>query len=249
MSRLSHSIRQHGLGRAQGFLHRRGLAVDRARHAFADTLRNVDVSQVIDGGANIGQFAKSLRHAGYAGPILSIEPGRSAHERLLTASSSDPRWSVLKAALGDQPGEMELHLSSDSVSSSLLPRNNELIETFTRSAQVSSETVEVTTLDILVSDHGFDPATTAVKLDLQGYESFALAGAEKTLGEFPVVQLEMGFVPTYDGQVLFDDLHRMVLDRGYELWSIVPAWVDRKTARLCWCDGIYLRQDLVNRVS
>lgn len=245
VNRLLRDIRQRGLGRAQSILYGWGVAVERARHPLAMVLENLEISHVIDGGANVGQFATGLRHAGYRGPVLSVEPGQQAHQKLASAAAADPSWTTLKAALGDALGALELHLSADSVSSSLLRRNHELVDTFSRSTQEASEKVPVTTLDQLVSDHGLDVGTTALKLDLQGYEAVALKGAKASLGLFPVVQLEMGFVATYEEQVLFEQLHATMLAHGYSLWNIIPAWLDRNTARLYWCDGIYVRSDLV----
>src|SRR5690242_4792078 len=79
------------------------------------------VNLVLDVGANVGQFAQGLRRAGYSGRILSFEPLAQAHGRLLSAARSDPNWTIApRVAIGDQEGEIEIHVSGNSVSSSVL---------------------------------------------------------------------------------------------------------------------------------
>ena len=46
-------------------------------------LKKKNVNLIFDIGANIGQFAKGLRSAGYQNQIISFEPLKSAHSKLL----------------------------------------------------------------------------------------------------------------------------------------------------------------------
>ena len=85
-------------------------------------LRHSHIDLVIDIGANEGQFAKELRAGGYSGRIVSFEPLSAAHRRLLQESNRDSAWHVHpRCALGDRLGEIELNISGNSVSSSILP--------------------------------------------------------------------------------------------------------------------------------
>src|SRR4051812_7639733 len=101
-------------------IHRhRPMDSDVGRLAMMLASNGVDV--VFDVGANVGQFAQSLREAGYHGGIVSFEPLSAAHAQLLRASKGDVDWQVApRMAIGDHEGEIEMHISGNSVSSSAL---------------------------------------------------------------------------------------------------------------------------------
>ena len=72
--------------------------------ARALTVQGIDA--VIDVGANVGQYASSLRAAGWVGPILSIEPAPEAHAVLRARAADDPRWLVAPPmAIAERAGE------------------------------------------------------------------------------------------------------------------------------------------------
>ena len=78
---------------------------------------------MIDVGANLGQYATRLRAAGWAGPILSIEPIPEVHRQLGRAAAADPAWEVAPPlAVGAADGEVALEVSAESdMSSTLAP--------------------------------------------------------------------------------------------------------------------------------
>src|ERR1700722_8347813 len=74
------------------------------------------VNLVSDVGANVGEFARSLRDAGYRGRIVSFEPLSHAREKLKTASEGDDLWEIgPRAVVGDRDGEIEFHTAGNSV--------------------------------------------------------------------------------------------------------------------------------------
>ena len=81
-----------------------------------------NVTTVLDVGANFGQFATTLRQAGFKGRIVSFEPQSQAYAGLVRAATSDPLWDVApRCAVGAAAGEIEMNISNNSVSSSALP--------------------------------------------------------------------------------------------------------------------------------
>lgn len=244
---LSH-LRKYGLPRIQGWLLRRGLSVHRARNEVALAIRSVGIDAVIDGGANVGQFAASLRRSGYNGRIISYEPSNAAFTELSARTLRDPAWTAVQALLGAESGSLNLHVSDDLVSSSVLPRSATLMSTFPRSGPqtASPEIALVTTVDELIRDNGLNPSRTALKLDVQGFEGSVLDGSAESLGRLPLVILEMCFVELYEGQALWPQLYERMTAAGYSLWNLIPGWVDRPSGRLCWCDGVFVRADLAD---
>jgi len=97
-------------------------SVSRDTDRLVQVLTRQAVDTVIDIGANEGQFGRRLRGGGYRGRILSVEPIPSVRERLESAVSDDPDWTVAPAmALGAEPGRQSLAVAEASDMSSLAP--------------------------------------------------------------------------------------------------------------------------------
>jgi hypothetical protein len=57
------------------------------------------------------------------------------------------------------------------------------------------------------------------------------------------LQVELSLVPLYEGQLLFDEMIAMLTGMGFELWSLIPGFVNQKTGRLLQVDGLFSRRD------
>lgn len=101
----------------------------------------------IDVGANVGQYAERLRDIGFAGRIVSFGPGLQAFRTLNRKAAGDAQWDARRYALGAQSGREILHVSANSVSSSLLDVADEHLRAAPRSRVVTRQEVEVSTLD------------------------------------------------------------------------------------------------------
>ena len=197
---------------------------------------------VLDVGANVGQFATELRHTGYTGRIVSFEPQAGAHVHLCTLAKDDPLWDVApRAAVGAAPGEIEMNISANSVSSSALPILDTHTDSAPQSRYIRTETVPVIRLDdcdlIDRSQRLF------LKVDTQGYEQHVLDGASALLGMVRGVQLETSLAPLYAGQADFSALFGQLVGAGFQPWFIDPAFADRVTGRLLQCDLTMFRPD------
>ena len=155
-------------------------------------------SVVIGVGANRGQYAERLRAAGYAGPLISIEPLRKAFDALEDTAAADPSWRWVRAAVGDRPGRVTLHASANDECSSVLPLTDE----GRRWAKyVDDEQVGMVRLD----DLGLADERPYLKIDVQGYEAPVLRGATDTLSRAVGVEAQLSLVELYRGQKLAAD--------------------------------------------
>lgn len=225
-------------------LHRRGyeLLVDPFGHRLVRTLDWLGVDTVIDGGANEGQTGEQLRTSGYAGRIISLEPLKAAHAHLEERAANDPAWHVERAALGGEEGSIDINISGNSVSSSILPMLSEHSDAAPESVYVGVETVPMTTLASILDRYEVDPAHTLLKLDVQGYESTIIQSEGARMSDFAAVQLELSFVPLYGGSWLANQTEEFMTALGYELWMLDPAAMhDPRTGRLMQCDGVFVR--------
>jgi FkbM family methyltransferase len=200
------------------------------------------IDLVIDVGANTGQFASELRNElGFRGQIISFEPLRSAFTVLSSRARGDDRWKVVNCALGEKSGSLEINVSANSYSSSLLDMLPAHVDSAPDSNYIATETVEIRTLDEAMPELRKSPRKIFMKIDTQGYESQVLRGARASLPRIDTIQLELSLVPLYAGQALFSDIHQQMCDQGYSLVVIEPMFRDPRTKRLLQMDGIYHR--------
>lgn len=210
-----------------------------ALHRMLETHR---ISVVLDVGANEGQFARSLREAGFQGRIVSFEPISSVHARLSAAAKADPLWTVPPpVALGDREGSIRLNLSANTGSSSVLSILPAHVEAAADSDFVGSEVVQMERLDSVYRNYVGHDDRVFLKMDVQGFESQVLKGAQVALADVQGLQVELSLVELYAGQATFWDLSREITNEGFELWSLMPAFIDPKSGRLLQVDGIFFR--------
>jgi FkbM family methyltransferase len=202
------------------------------------------IEVVFDVGANTGQFAEKLRDAGFPGRIVSFEPSTGAYSTLIKRAQRDARWIIApRMALGDHSGTISLNLAGNSVSSSVLPMLPSHGKAAPESRYVGTETVDLRTLDGVNTEFATDSERVFLKLDVQGFESKVLQGAEQFLRRVSGIQIELSLVPLYDGERLFHPMLHDLEEHGYDLWSVVPGFVDPETSRLLQVDAIFFRTD------
>lgn len=225
-----------------------GLDLHRFNPASSDEARLTamlaahQINLVFDVGANIGQFGKVLRRSGYLGRIVSFEPLSTARKQLVDLANKDSLWDVAEqAALGDQEGWIELHISGNSVSSSVLSMLGSHLSAAPGSAYVGSEKVPVRRLDDIATKYLKNDSNLFLKIDTQGYESKVLRGGGGVLATTIGLQLELSFVPLYEGQCLYDQMFAELKAQGFEIWGMSPAFIDPQSGRLLQVDATFFR--------
>lgn len=198
------------------------------------------IDMVLDVGANIGQFATTLRAAGFKGRIISFEPQSDAHAKLIARSSHDANWEIApRCAVGAKAGEIEMNISRNSVSSSALP----ILEAHTGSAPSLRFIRKEKTPVIRLDDCDLIPRNSAtfIKVDTQGFEGQVIDGASELLKLAKGVQLELSLAPLYEGQPDFVALIDKMQKPGFETWSINPGFANRVSGRLLQVDATFFR--------
>jgi FkbM family methyltransferase len=208
-------------------------------------LRTVVPDTVFDIGASVGQYALSLRKCGFRGRIVSFEAIPSVHAKLSAAAAKDPDWIVAPCcALGSAPGEAQINVAGNSVSSSLLPMNDAHLRAAPESKYVAVETVRVERLDDIARPLLPKGGGLLLKVDTQGYEEEVLSGAASILENVSAMQLELSLLPLYRGAPSFRRMLELCEDLGFELHGLIPGFYERRTNRLLQVDGLFLRAGL-----
>ena len=232
-------------GRLRCLLEARGISVSRSPLAHSTqrlrALRTERIGTVLDVGASVGEYGQSLRWTGYRGRIVSYEPVAAAFAQLSARASADGRWTCRQVALGAAPGTAAIHVTADSVSSSLLGQLPPMATAAPQARHVADERVTVTTLDD--ERENWDPGDRILlKLDVQGYEQEVLEGAAETLDSVAAIEMELSLRALYEGQRSFADQLASVGGRGFELVSVENVFVDETVPRLLQVDGLFVRR-------
>lgn len=142
---------------------------------LAAALRHVtDWSVAIDGGAHVGLWSRTM--AAHFGRVLAFEPAPDTFECLAFNVAALDHVKVYQAALSDAPGRVSLTWSPDAEA-----RAN----TGARFVQAGGDIDAVTIDGLALASLGF------LKLDVEGSEPMALAGAAETIARCkPVILFE-----------------------------------------------------------
>ena len=205
-------------------------------------LRNHKIDLVLDVGANVGQFARGLREVGYKDRIVSFEPLIDAHHILSKAARGPRGWEVHeRCAIGDINGTIQINVSTNSVSSSVLPMLKEHSDAAPESAFTRSEETPIHTLDSVSAPYMAPRNSTLIKIDTQGFEWQVLDGASQTIKLAQGVMVELSVVPLYSGQRLWQDIFQRLESEGFRLWSLNTAFVDPRNGKTLQLDGLFFR--------
>lgn len=214
------------------------------RRKFVKQLESLNVNVVFDIGSNTGQYAASLRKAGYQGRMVSFEPLSQPFATLEKRASKDPLWECRRHALGDVDGTVSVNIAGNAAqSSSVLPMLKSHQDAFPPANYVGVEDVAVYRLDSVASQILRPTDVTFLKIDVQGFEKQVLAGSASTLADSCVgMQLELSFLPLYEGSMLIPEALEWAYSMGFRLTGLLPCFVDPRDGRMLQADGVFLRE-------
>jgi FkbM family methyltransferase len=204
-------------------------AVDEALKSLAG--RGFNPSAVIDCGANVGAFSRT---------VLTIFPKAVVH-------AVEPQPGCLPAleALGAEAGgrlvihPIALCAPEDDGATVRLATDAAAIST---GAHVAEEGLPVhcRTIDAALETSAAAIEGALLKLDIQGYELHALRGATATLTKTDVVLTEVSFYAQAYEPAL-STLFRLLADHGLELYDIASVYARPRDDRPRQADLIFVR--------
>ncbi len=218
---------------------------DKNSVTYRKILERFNIDHIIDIGANEGQYAQSMRKLGFNGIISSFEPLSDVFKILSENSVGDNKWKVFNLALGNRNEQLEINVSKNRVSSSLLEMLPEHLKQEPDSVFVSKEKININRLDTVWKELSIDSCNVFVKMDVQGYEKNVLDGASESLQRIKLIQLEMALIPLYRGELLLADMIQYMEGLGYKLYNLINGFSNFETGQLLQVDGIFARVDLI----
>lgn len=219
----------------------------------------IKIDCVFDVGANKGQYANFLRtHVGYEGLILSFEPVPDLYRQLNESSKKDPLWKAFPFAFGSSNGICRINITKGhTLNSFLKPKKSGL--TFGDKFKVDdyneivrSEDVEVKTIDIFLEemDLSFDlkKAKIFLKIDTQGFESYVLDGAKKSLSMIYALQSEVSCLPIYQDMVEYLTAIQNLKSLGFDVTEMIPVNRDQ-WLRVVEFDFIAINREKIKEIK
>ena len=223
--------------RKNGIIIKRYPEIDIARRM--KLVRRKKIDTLLDIGANSGQYASEMRGYGYKGNIVSFEPLKDTFEELKATSIKDNNWLVNNYALGDENVTSLINVSGNSVSSSILNMLPSHLNSAPESKYVDKEKIQIKKLDSIFDSFCGVGNKVMMKIDVQGFEKNVLDGADESLNNIEIIQLEMSIVPLYENETTFIDMINYLDDKGFKLFSLENGYFDPHTGKLLQVDGIF----------
>jgi FkbM family methyltransferase len=181
-----------------------------------------------------------------ASHIIGFEPDNKTCAALNAAGKL--RHSYFPFAIG-AGGAAKLHVTAANANSSLYAPNAELLKHFTTLADMlvvkHVANVETHRLDDVVGAKEID----FLKIDVPGGEMDVLKGAARLLPTALAVELEVEFLPMYEGAPLFGEVDAHMRAAGFQLHTFLDVYrpvyaplADTPASRsqTMWADAVYV---------
>ena len=184
---------------------------------FADLMGDTRLTLVDIGAA--GQIEPRWRRVAACLDYVGFEPDERSRATLLDDDQGCASYRVLATALGDEAGEITLHLCRKPMASSSFEPNVDFLTRFpdvSRFDIVGSVSIPARRLDELDL-----PSCDFIKVDVQGAELAVLRGASGVLDTCLGVEAEVEFLPIYTGQPLFGEVSAYLSTFGLEFVDFV----------------------------
>lgn len=170
---------------------------------------------IVDGGAHMGKWTKTVSEFYPNSKYILVEPNPTVYSRVEETLPKGIDYTPVKAALGAEKGKLQLNVWDD-VDTNLV--GSSLCDHVRGEASTKVD-CDVVTLDSLISVYNEIP--NFVKLDLQGYEIHALAGAKEILKHTELLIIEFGLLDAYVDRTTVRDLVNLMHDHSYFLYDII----------------------------
>jgi len=206
-------------------------------------IRQLPVSNIIDVGANSGQFARYIRKIFPKAHIYCFEPLSEPFRALQEWASNRADVTLFNLALSDAEGvaEMFYHLDHDT-SSSLLPTTSIAESIYPLTQRQKTVLVPVSTLDGALHEASIPILQgILIKLDVQGYEEHVIRGGGHTFRQASACIVEINIDHLYSGQADFKQLVCSLDDFGLHYIGNLEQTYD-EDGHVIFLDAIFARK-------
>ncbi len=215
------------------------------KNGFADQVGLApDASVIFDVGAHTGQTTAQYRALYPKATIYPFEPYPPSFDECVAAFAGDRRVKPQPYAVADATGPCRLHSYTNSATNSLLPTVKDVYQYVDPGEIDGTGVVEAESITIGDFCRGERiPRIDILKLDIQGAELKALAGAAALLERraIGIIYTEVLFVPIYQGQAWHYDIAACLARHGYRLFDFYN-FTYAADGQVRWGDALFVPQ-------
>jgi FkbM family methyltransferase len=203
-------------------------------------LHDLDINTVLDVGANTGQFASLIHGVLPESDIYSFEPIGDCFQELKRRMGHVKGFQAFQCALGERDGDVEMHRSEFSPSSSVLAMEQLHAKLFPHTAKTWVERIPMRTLDGVVAELTLR-SNILIKIDVQGYEDRVIRGGRRAVGRARALIVEASFQRLYESQIMFDSLYKTLTELGFRYSGNMDQLNSPLNGSVVQCDAVFLR--------
>ena len=207
-------------------------SICRNLYQFAQTEEAGRIQEIVDIGANKGQFAKIARFCWPRAFIDSYEPDALAGAAFVREHGADRRIRLHQFALGEKAGILTIHCGSTS------EQNSALIEIQTDSSRTFE--VRVERLDDVANEGR--GGVRMVKIDVQGFEMHVLGGAEAFLQATQFVLVEVSLMDMFVGGAKPEEIWSWLRQHGFDYRAVLDCYYDPTTGTMLQMDVLFRKR-------
>jgi len=195
-------------------------------------ISSLKFNNILDVGANIGQFSLLASFLYPNKKIIAFEPISICYEKFLRVFENNKNIHIYKLALGNVNKRQKFFITESNDSSSFFrPINYNYIEEFD---------VQIKRADSIIDKKLLK--NSLLKIDVQGFEFEVLKGFSNSLKDLKYILVEISSITLYENQPLFDSINRYLMKKNFKCIK-----VDNKTKfknNLYQADYLYLNNSL-----
>ena len=210
------------------------------RIACALRALKVKPKTIIDIGANVGQFAIAC-HFILEGPVIHcFEPLPQSFDKLTMNIAGMAKTRSYPLGLGAQDTTLDFHVNRDTRSSSFRRLGAVHRAAFPGAREIEKLAVPVRRLDSVFDGKELE-GPVLLKLDVQGFESEVLMGAEQLLTKIDYLLVETSLVPLYEEEMTFRSIQGLVENHGFSMVRPLDFLSDPRTGLVLQMDVLFSR--------
>jgi len=202
--------------------------------------QKMGIQTSLDVGSYIGPFAYAMRHILPQAQIYSFEPLQDNYAQLVKNLSPFGHFQAFNTAIGEHAGDLQFNRSDFSPSSSALEMGELHRQAFPHSAHSTRISVPVARLDDYLGKMTLTHPVF-LKIDVQGFEDAVLRGGGQVLKQVDYLEIEVSYQPLYSGQVLFNDIYRMLVEMDFHFAGVLDSMFSPLDGSIMQSDVLFFK--------